>query len=379
MTVAARLRRARRVGDLAIIEPAATHDYQPAWTLVGGGEYRKERTRRPEASVIPRGVTWIRDAVTELVPEENVVLTRDGVRVGYDHLVLAPGIQIYWDRVRGLREALGKGGVCTNYSYEYTDKTWEFVRAFPGGTAVFTQPEGAIKCGGAPQKVAYLADDYFRRSGVREKSRLIFASAMPNLFPVAHYAPALEQVMARKGIETRFRLNLVEIRPETSEAVFRSLETGECVVQRYDFIHVTPPQGPPEFIRCSPVADRDGWVEVDRHTLQHPRYPNVFSLGDASSLPTSRTGAAVRGQAPVLVANLLAHLQGKPLPRRYDGYTACPVVTGYGRLILMEFDYDKQPRETFPFDQRKERWSMYLLKKHLLPAYYWRAMLRGRL
>jgi len=121
-----------------------------------------------------------------------------------------------------------------------------------------------------------------------------------------------------------------------------------------------------------------GWVEVDKHPLQHVRFPNVFSLGDASSLPTSKTGAAIRGQAPVLVQNLIAAIQGKPLPARYDGYTACPLVTGYGKLILAEFIYDGIPKETFPFDQSKERWSMYQLKKRGLPLLYWRGMMKGR-
>ena len=136
--------------------------------------------------------------------------------------------------------------------------------------------------------------------------------------------------------------------------------------------------GPPDFIKQSPIANEGGWVDVDKATLQHNRFKNIYSLGDASSLPTSKTGAAIRKQAPVLVANLLAQIAGQPLNAAYDGYTSCPLVTGYGRLILAEFDYDGKPVETFPFDQSKERLSMYLMKKHLLPAMYWHGMMRGR-
>ncbi|HEX2573413.1 MAG TPA: FAD/NAD(P)-binding oxidoreductase [Polyangia bacterium] len=378
LTVAARLARVLHRPRLTVIEPSETHYYQPLWTLVGGGECAKEETARPEADYIPRGATWIKDRVVEFLPEKNEVLTRDGQRVRYDVLVVAAGIQLNWDQIRGVRECLGKDGVCSNYSYETVDKTWEFIRAFQGGAAVFTQPATPIKCGGAPQKIMYLCDDALRRAGVRERSSILFASGMGGLFAVKKYAATLAKLIERKGIETRFRHNLIEVRGATQEAVFRQLDTQEEVVLHYDLLHVTPPQGPPDFIRQSPLANKDGWVDVDKHTLQHVRFPNVFALGDASSLPTSKTGAAVRKQAPVLVRNLVATLGGQALDGRYDGYTSCPLVTGYGRLVMAEFDYDLNPSETFPFDQSKERYSMYLLKKYGLPAMYWNGMLRGR-
>lgn len=378
ITVAARLLRTSKNLDVAIIEPSAKHYYQPLWTLVGGGVCPKEITERDEASVIPKGATWIQDAVTEFAPEHNAVFTRDGKKVSYDYLVVAPGIQIDWDKVKGLRAAIGKDGVCSNYAYAYVDKTWEFIRHFKGGAALFTMPNTAVKCGGAPQKIMYLADDYFRRSGVRDRARVLFASAQSCIFAVKKYADALDTVIARKSIDTLYQHNLIEVRPQRKEAVFQHLDTNREVVLSYDLLHVTPPMSAPDFIKHSPLATAVGWVEIDKYTLQHPRYPNVFSLGDASSLPTSKTGAAIRKQAPVVVTNLLATMQGKPLPARYDGYTSCPLVTGYGRLILAEFDYDLQPKETFPFDQSKERYSMYLLKKYGLPALYWHGMLKGR-
>lgn len=378
ITVAARLRRARRGLDVAIVEPSEQHFYQPLWTLVGGGVFAKEVTLRAEASLIPKGATWVRDAVAEFRPDDDLVVTRAGERIGYDVLVVAPGIQIDWGRVKGLEEGLGRDGVCSIWSYEQVERTWQFIREFKGGTAVFTFPNTPIKCPGAAQKIMYLADDHFRRAGVRDRSRVIFASAGPRIFAVEKYAAALERVIERKRIETLFRHNLVEVRPGTREAVFEQLDTGETVVLPYDLLHVAPPQSAPDFVKGSPLAGVNGWLDVDRHTLQHPRWPNVFALGDASGLPTSKTGAAVRGQAPVLVENLLAALHGRALASRYDGYTACPIVTGYGRLILAEFDYDGKPKETFPFDQSKERYSMYLLKKRGLPLLYWRGMMRGR-
>lgn len=379
LTVASQLSKKLNSKEIAIIEPSRKHYYQPLWTLVGGGEASKESTERNEADYIPKGNSWIEDAVTEFYPEENYLLTRDGKRISYDFLVVAPGIQIDWDKIKGLKESLGKDGVCSNYSYQYVDKTWEYIKNFAGGTAIFTQPPPPFKCGGAPQKIMYLADDYFRKSGVREKTKVIYASAAAVSFQVKKYANTLDKVIARKGIETKYRHNLIEIKPETKEAVFENLDTKEKITLHYDMIHVTPPQSSPNFIKRSPLANADGWVDVNKQTLRHNRYRNIFSLGDASSLPTSKTGAAIRKQAPVLVKNLLSVIQGKPLTAIYSGYTSCPLVTGYGRLVMAEFDYDLKPEETFPFDQSKERLSMYLVKKYLLPQIYWHGMLKGRM
>ena len=378
ISVAARLCRALKAPDVAVIEPSAKHYYQPLWTLVGGGVFPKEQSEHSEASVMPGKAVWIRDSVAELHPAENLVVTGEGKKVGYDFLVLAPGIQVDWGKIKGLTESLGKDGVCSNYSYEYVDKTWEFIKAFKGGNAIFTQPGTPIKCGGAPQKIAYLADDAFRKAGVRDKANIVFATANAAIFQVKRYADTLTKVAARKGIDVRFRQNLTELRPAAKEAVFQHLDTGEETVQPYDLIHVTPPMSSPDFIKSSLLANADGWVDVDRSTLQHVQFPNVFSLGDASSLPTSKTGAAIRKQAPVLVKNLLALREGRPLSGKYDGYTACPLVTGYGRLVMAEFDYDLTPQETFPFDQSKERRSMYLVKAYGLPALYWHGIMTGR-
>ena len=188
-----------------------------------------------------------------------------------------------------------------------------------------------------------------------------------------------DELIARKEIDCRFRHELIAVRPDTREAVFRNLDSGELAAWHYDLLHVTPPMGPPDFLARSPLADQEGWVDVDSETLQHKRYPGVFALGDCSNLPTSKTGAAIRKQAPVLVRNLVDAIAGKPLPAKYDGYTSCPVVTGIGKLVLAEFNYRKEPNESFPIDQSKERWSMWILKRYLLPQMYWHGMLKGRM
>ncbi|MED1221361.1 FAD-dependent oxidoreductase [Bacillus [licheniformis] CMCC 63516] len=379
ISVAARLVRASKKlkGQIAIIDPQTKHYYQPLWTLVGGGAAKKEESERELASLIPAGVDLIGDAVTEFRPNQNTLLTKQGTIVSYDYLVAAAGLQIDWAGVKGLKDAVGKNGVCSNYSYHTVDSTWENIRNFKGGTAIFTHPDSPVKCGGAPQKIMYLADDYFRKSNVRNQSDMIFASAKSTIFDVTKYANALEKVVRRKDIQTMYKRNLIEIRPDSKEALFENLDTGEQEVLAYDLLHVTPPMKAPLFIKESALADAGGWVDVDPYTLQHKKFANVFGIGDCANLPTSKTGAAVRKQAPVVVRNLLSLIKGSSLDAKYDGYTSCPLVTGYNKLVLAEFDYHKVPQETFPFDQSKERFSMYLLKRRLLPIMYWNGMLKG--
>jgi sulfide:quinone oxidoreductase len=379
LTVAARLLARPDAPRVTVLEPNDTHYYQPLWSLVGAGVFPRERSARPEADYMPRGAEWVRDAALEIDPEAHRVRTRSGDVLEYGQLVVAPGMQLDWHAIEGLDGNLGADGICSNYTYETVDSTWRTLQGFEGGNAVFTFPSTPVKCAGAAQKIMYLADDYLRRQGRRGRARVIFVSAAPSIFGVREYAETLEKVVARKGIETHFRRELVAVRPASREAVFRHLDDGDELILPYELLHIVPPQGAPDFIRQSPLATEAGWVDVDKYTLQHVRHPDVFALGDASSLPASRTGAAVAKQAPVLVENLMAHRAGRSLRARYDGYGSCPLITGFGSMVLAEFDYQGRPAETFPFDQSQERFSMWLLKAYGLPELYWNGLLRGRL
>ncbi len=379
ISVAARLAEQRPELDVAIIEPNDKHYYQPIWTLVGGGVFDKKVSERDEADLIPPDATWIRDAAVGFEPQENRVQTKSGEEHTYDYLVVAAGIQLDWDKVKGLEGNVGKNGICSNYSYDTVTSTWENFKNFESGNAVFTFPSTPIKCAGAPQKIMWLADHYFRKHGKRERANIIYASATAGIFGVPKYQRALDKLVAERDIETHYNRNLIEVKPDQKVAVFEDLNGGEPIELEYEMLHVVPPQSAPDFIKESPLSNDEGWVHVDKYTTQHVHYPNVFSLGDASSLPTSRTGAAVRKEVPVTVANLLAVIDGREPKAKYDGYASCPLVTGYGRLILAEFGYDGEVMETFPFDQAQERYSMYALKAYGLPEMYWHGMLRGRM
>lgn len=364
-------------GEIAIIDPAGKHYYQPLWTLVGGGASKKVDTEREMASVIPEGAIWIQDAVSTFNPNENEIVCANGTILSYDYLVVTSGIELNWGAIKGLEEALGTKQVCSNYSLEHLDYTWETIRNFKGGTALFTHPNSPVKCGGAPQKIMYLAEDYFRRIGIRDKSKVIFGSANPIIFDVDKYRLALEKVIERKELTIHYRHNLTEIKADEKIAIFENLDTNEMVEIKYDMIHVSPYMRSPQFIRDSELADAGGWVDVNMYTLQHTKFNNIFGLGDNANLPTSKTGAAIRKQAPVVAANIVSLMREQPMSATYDGYTSCPIVTGYNKLILAEFDYNKTPQESMPFNQAVERASMYVLKKELLPIMYWDGMLKG--
>jgi sulfide:quinone oxidoreductase len=382
ISVAAQLLRKNKNLDIAIIDPANKHYYQPAWTLVGSGVFNINDTERNEADVIPKRTKWIKQKVTSFQPEGNTITLDNNETISYEYLVVAPGIQLNWQEIKGLKETLGKNGVCSNYSFETAPYTWECIKNFKGGKAIFHNPHTPVKCGGAPHKIMYMAADYFRKHDLLNKADIQYWSGGTKLFAVEKYENTLKKVVERGNIKLNFFVRLEEIDGPNKKAKFIGFgeqnKDKEYFVD-FDMIHVTPPQSAPDFIKNSTLANAGGWVDVDKHTLQHPKFSNIFTLGDASGLPTSKTGAAIRKQAPVLVANLLSAMKGEPLVASYNGYTSCPVVTGYGKLVLAEFDYNNKPMETFPFDQSKERWSMYQMKTKLLPWLYWHKILPGKM
>ncbi|MFI6623142.1 FAD-dependent oxidoreductase [Streptomyces sp. NPDC050528] len=380
--VAARLRRAG-VTDIALIEPSDTHWYQPLWTLVGGGQAPLRATRRSEASVVPDGVHWIRQAAQAVDPDLRTVTLTDGRELGYDFLVMAPGLQLDWNGVPGLAEAIGHDRVTSNYAPEYAPRTWDLIRGMRSGTAVFTHPATPLKCGGAPQKIAYLAADHWRRQKVLDHIRIVLVIPDPALFKVPAWSEVLEKVAARYGTEVRLRSEMTAVDGDARELTVTDHTTGTKETLAYDLLHAVPPQSAPDWVRTGPLADPaspQGFIAADKHALHHPGHPEVFTLGDVANLPTSKTGAAVRKQAPVVAANLLAALRGAEPTRRYDGYTSCPLVTARDKMLLAEFDYDLKPTPSFPLiDTFKERRDMWLFKRYGLPPLYWHGMLTGRL
>ncbi|CAO3663505.1 unnamed protein product [Umbelopsis ramanniana] len=366
--------------QVAVIEPSKVHYYQPLWTYVGGGLKSFSEFERPMGELISPEADWIQDKVTKVNAEENTVTLADGKRIGYDYLVVAAGIQVNWDNIKGLKSALGKNGVTSNYSADSVQKTWQFIQEFKGGNALFTFPATPPKCPGAPTKITFLAEEAFRNLGVREKTNVIYNHAGAKIFGVDHYGKVLQRLADERGIQTNYFTELIEIKADDKEAIFRNNQTKDVKTFNYDMIHVAPPCGPPAFIKESNIGDAAGWVDVNKETTRHNKYSNIFALGDCSSLPTSKTAAAITAESGVLKHNLIADLEGKTVePAKYDGYTSCPLIVGRKQLILAEFSgYTGTPMETFPVDQRQISLTAQFLNKEVIPEIYWRELLAGR-
>ncbi|AOJ03537.1 NAD(FAD)-dependent dehydrogenase [Burkholderia mayonis] len=370
--------------DVAVIDPADAHYYQPGWTMVGAGVFQPQATARQMAAVLPRGVHWIKAGVAAFEPLNNAVLLEACRVVRYKQLVVCPGLKLDWHAIDGLPETLGKNGVTSNYRYDLAPYTWQLVREFGGRRALFTQPPPPIKCVGAPQKAMYLSADHWQRTRQLDNVEVAFYSASPTLFSVPAYVPALMEYVKRYGIALNFSHNLIAIDGLGKRAAFqRTRDDGsnEIVTRAFDMIHVVPPQKAPDFVRASPLADVAGWIDVDPSTLRHRAYPNIYALGDAANTPNAKTAAAARKQAPVVAHNVLAALGGAHGEAAYDGYGACPLTVERGKIVLAEFRYGGRLAPTFPawlIDGTQPSRLAWLLKERLLPPLYWQATLKGR-
>ncbi|WP_097461974.1 bifunctional protein tyrosine phosphatase family protein/NAD(P)/FAD-dependent oxidoreductase [Mangrovitalea sediminis] len=381
LAAAASLLKRRPNLSIAVVEPSDKHYYQPAWTLVGAGAFARSGTEKAMAGVIPAGCKWIRAAASDFDPENQAVILEDGERLHYRTLIVAPGLKLDWDAVEGLRDTLGRNGVTSNYLFDLAPYTWELVQNLKDGKALFTQPPMPIKCAGAPQKAMYLSCDHWQKQGRLPSINVEFNLAGAALFGVATFVPPLMKYVEKYGAQLAFNSNLIKVDGPAKKATFRVTDAEgntETVTKSFDMLHVCPPQTAPDFIRNSVLANEAGWVEVNGETLQHSRYSNIFSLGDACSAPNAKTAAAVRKQAPVVAENLLAVLDGEPLRSIYDGYGSCPLTVERGKVVLAEFGYGGKLLPTFPLEPTVPRRVMWLLKAKLMPWIYFKLMLRGR-
>jgi sulfide:quinone oxidoreductase len=375
----------RRQGlEIALIDPADIHYYQPGWTMVGGGVFDASTTAKTMGSLIPKGVHWLKSAVAAFEPKDNAVVL-DGCRVvKYDRLIVAPGLKLDWGAVDGLVETLGKNGVTSNYRYDLAPYTWELVKGLKQGRAIFTQPHMPIKCAGAPQKAMYLSANNWEEMGVLDKIDIEFMNAGGVLFGVKDYVPALESYVERYGANLNFHHNLIAVDGPAKKATFKVTapdEEDREVTVDFDMMHVTPPQTAPDFIRVSPLADSAGWVDVDQATLRHKEFDNIWALGDVMNAPNAKTAAAARMQAPVVADNLVADIDGRGPQLQYNGYGSCPLTVEKGKIVLAEFGYGGTLLPSFPkwlINGEKPSRLAWLLKEQVLPPVYWRAMLRGR-
>eukprot|EP01094_Clydonella_sp_ATCC50884_P029396 TRINITY_DN9187_c0_g1_i4.p1 TRINITY_DN9187_c0_g1~~TRINITY_DN9187_c0_g1_i4.p1 ORF type:complete len:309 (+),score=97.94 TRINITY_DN9187_c0_g1_i4:220-1146(+) len=291
---------------------------------------------------------------------------------------MATGIVPNVDAVKGLKEALKEDKrVCTIYQYDEAPKVWEAAQQTSSGNALFTFPAGPLKCAGAPQKIMYLCEEHWRNRGVRNDIDVQYFTTLPAIFGVKKYAERLMAVCDGRDIGVNLQTTLTEVDSGASKAKFTDA-TGSEIEKPFDFLHVGLPHKAAPAVTASEVSDDSGFVDVHEGTLQHKRFPNVFGIGDCTTLPTSKTAAAVTAQSKVVKTSIREFIEGKPLSSVYNGYTSCPLVTGKDKLILAEFRYGAEPHETFFWDQGEESKLQYFMKKEVMPKLYWSLLLKGK-
>ncbi len=384
IAVAASLKARKPDLDVALIDPADIHYYQPGWTLVGAGVFSAQETARTMGALIPQGVKWIKAAVAAFEPKTNAVILEGCRIVTYGRLIVSPGLKLDWSAIEGLTDTLGRNGVTSNYRYDLAPYTWELVQGMKKGRAIFTQPPMPIKCAGAPQKAMYLSGDAWLRRGVLADIDIQFNNAGGVLFGVKDYVPALMEYVKKYNASLNFFHTLTAIDGPAKKATFKVAlpdTPATTITTDFDMIHVCPPQTAPDFIRVSPLADAAGWVDVDQATLRHKTYDNIWSLGDVMNTPNAKTAAAARMQAPVVAENVAADIDGRSAVAQYNGYGSCPLTVERGKIVLAEFAYGGVLAPSFPkflIDGTKPSRAAWFLKEKLLPPIYWKAMLRGR-
>ena len=387
LAVAHRLSSMLDGAKITVIDAKEVHNYQPGYTLVATGVWPVSKVIDQNADFMPTGVEWVKDMVAEFDPAANAVVTAGGQRIAYDYLVVAVGTHQDWSLIEGMDvKAIGQNGLASVYpSSDAAVATWAAMDAFrkKGGKAVMTLPSTALKCAGAPLKMTFMLRDRLAQSGTLDQSEVTFYSALGNVFSVKSVN---DNVLERWkglgiGVETSQALKSIDI--GARRATFASPE-GLATEVPYDFIHVTPPMRAPDAVKNSDLAWQEGpmaaggWMEVDKATLQHRRYPNVFGLGDINGTPRGKTAATVKKSAPIVAQHVVDVISGRAPGEKFDGYTSCPMIVREGSAMLIEFDYDGKLTPSLPMiDPLQESYFAWLMKVWMLkPAYM--ATLMGR-
>jgi sulfide:quinone oxidoreductase len=418
MSTAARLKRALDNAEITVLEPSENStSYQPGQTLVGAGVWTDEDTLYKRDEMVPDDVTLIKEKAVEFDPENNKLKTESGKEIGYDYLVIAAGLKLDYSKIEGLgitetitsrgddsavRKIIGKNGISSIYFANGATDTWTNMQKFVADAksgkkvkGVFTHPDTPIKCGGAPKKIMYLTDARLREAEARDNAELTFYPNGGKMFGVKEYHDAIVNQYEARDMKWNYNHNLIAVDPEKKIATFNKhweekgawdadleehtmIKKSEKVEKEFDFIHITPPMIAAEEIGKSPIGSDKGWVPVNKETLQHVKYPNVFALGDIAAVPMGKTGGSARKQYKVVVDNIVSMMEGKPLESKYDGYTVCPLITSIGTVMLAEFDWSKKPTPSFPFDPTQERWIWWLLKVYALKPMTQIGMISGR-
>ncbi|WP_259456170.1 NAD(P)/FAD-dependent oxidoreductase [Alicycliphilus denitrificans] len=372
---------------ITIVDAKEVHNYQPGFTLVATGVWPVGKVIDRNADLQPAGVEWVKEMVAEFDPAANALVTTGGRRIAYDYLVVATGTHQDWAQIEGMDlKAIGSNGLASVYpGSDAAVATWAAMDQFraKGGEAVLTLPATPLKCAGAPLKMTFMVRDRLAQAGTLQNSRVTFYSALQNVFGVKAVNDNVLERWQALGVGVQFTLKLKAIDVGARRATFTSPE-GEATEVPYDFIHVVPPMRAPDAVKNSDLAWKDGpmaaggWLEVDKDTLQHRRYKNVFGLGDINGTPRGKTAATVKKSAPLVAQHIVDVVAGREPGQKFDGYTSCPMIVREGSAMLIEFDYEGRLIPSLPMiEPLQESYFAWLMKVRMLkPAYM--AVLKGR-
>lgn len=385
ISIANRLARALKNAKITIVDRKETHYYWPGLTLVATGAWPKSDVLDRNSRFLPDQVDWVKEMVISFDPESKRIETDTGRHIEYDFLVVATGVEYNYRAIEGLDiEAFGQNGLASVYhSPDVAALSWDAIKKYSeqGGEGIFTLPSTPIRCAGAPLKMAFLTIDRLKQNGGFEQANLNFYSATKNLFGLPWFNQFILDRFEEDGMQVGLQTELAAVDIEARKATFKKPD-GQSFSQEYDLLHVVPPMRAPSCIRYSDLAWPDessmaGWLAVDKDTLQHVKYPNVFGCGDVNGTPRGKTAATVKMSVPVVVENLLAVIAGEQPTASFNGYTSCPLLTKFGAAMLIEFDYNGNLVPSFPFvDPYKESWLAWVMKEQLLKPTYLQ-MLKG--
>lgn len=387
LAVANRLSSMLDGAKITVIDRKEVHNYQPGYTLVATGIWPASKVIDQNADLMPKGVEWVKEMAAEFDPEANAVVTDTGKRISYDYLVVATGVHLDYAQIKGMDiAAIGTNGLGSVYhSSQAAQATWGAIEQFrqKGGQAVMTLPATPIKCAGAPLKMTFLLADRLRQSGTKAASKITFHSALGVVFGVPKVNEEILKRWSALDISTVYTSKLDAVDIGARKATFLTPE-GDKEEVAYDFLHVVPPMRAPDSIKNSALGWKEGnfaaggWLEVDKDTLRHRRYANVFGVGDINGTPRGKTAATVKKSAPLVAQNLVDVIAGKEPSQKFDGYTSCPLIVRDGSALLLEFDYAGNLVPSIPFiDPMQESYLAWLMKYQLLkPAYM--AVAKGR-
>nr|WP_290668563.1 FAD/NAD(P)-binding oxidoreductase [Ardenticatena sp.] len=364
---------------ITVVDATREHYYQPGFLLLPFGVYSKDDVVRPKRYYLPAGAELIFAEVDHIRPDQKSVVLMDGRNVAYDVLVIATGSHIHPEETPGLMEHEWHKSIHTFYDFEGAVALAKALRQFKEGRLVLNVAEMPIKCPVAPLEFVFLADWYFTHRGLRDRIEIVYATPLPGAFTKPKATEMLGNMLAERGIQVVPEFNVMEVDPDAR--ILRSYDEQEI---EYDVLVSIPVHMGAEAIARSEMGDELNFVPTDRHTLLAKHYDDIFVLGDATDLPASKAGSVAHFEVDAFMENFRRYLDGLELLPLFDGHSNCFIETGYGKGVLIDFNYDVEPLPgMFPLpgigpmplltESRVNHWG-----KLLFHWMYWNVLLKGR-